>query len=77
MKLVQCNEYVISTVDTDGLVLYWGVNVQSREYRHVDTRLKTGNLLYFTLLYSVSTTHFNSYNLYEGAEFLKLFSKMI
>ena len=31
MKLVQCNEYVISTVDTDGLVLYWGVNVQSRE----------------------------------------------
>ena len=28
----------------------WGVNVQSREYRHVDTRLKTGTLLYFTLL---------------------------
>ena len=25
-----------------------GVNVQSREYMHVDTRFKTGTLLYFT-----------------------------
>ena len=29
----------------------WGVNVQSREYRHVDMRLKTGTLLDFTLIY--------------------------
>ena len=33
MKLIQCNEYSISTVDTDGLVLkHLGISSHSAEY---------------------------------------------
>ena len=32
---------------SEPMLTYWGVNVQPGEYRHVDTRIKTGTLLYF------------------------------
>ena len=40
----------------------WGVNVQSREYRHVDTRLKTGTLLLLYFRYTSRGSHCLGYN---------------
>ena len=43
IKLVQCNEYFISTVDTDGLVLeHQGISSHSAEYAPMHFQLLKG-----------------------------------
>ena len=43
MKLVQCNEYLVSTVDTDGLVQqHQGTNSHSMEYASLGSQLFVG-----------------------------------
>ena len=45
----------------------WGVNVQSHEYRHVNTRFKTGTLLYFTKTFPFHTGTFQHTMAYSDA----------